>query len=146
MIHRDLREPIQTARRWTVDRAKSELDPRRINLTQLTLILSLTVGGLSINPVNPNIAVTGHLKHDLRSVFPSPSLPSALLTFFFHRRVWDLRKLVGMPEDAYGEEFDDCIVANYEHTKACSAAYWDRSGTKVLTTSYDDVLRGGIHY
>lgn len=65
----------------------------------------------------------------------------------YFRSVWDLKKLLGMPDDdhssaAYGDDFSDCVVATYEHTKACSSTYFDRSGTKILTTSYDDVLRG----
>lgn len=65
MMHRDMREPIHAARRWTVDRGKSELGRLLLSVSLADPRLS-PVGGFSINPVNPNIAVTGHLKHDLR--------------------------------------------------------------------------------
>lgn len=35
------------------------------------------------------------------------------------------------------------LRASYQHGKSCSAAYWDPWGRRVLTTSYDDKLRGG---
>ena len=38
------------------------------------------------------------------------------------------------------------LRANYQHGKSCSAAYWDPWGRRVLTTSYDDKLRGTILY
>lgn len=48
-----------------------------------------------------------------------------------------------MPEDADMKHINEnCVVSRYEHSKACSSSYWDRSGTKVLTTSYDDQIRG----
>jgi WD40 repeat protein len=58
------------------------------------------------------------------------------------RSIWDLGKLVHLPEDAEGEQFDDCIVTTVEHSNAVSSAYFDPSGTKILSTSYDDKLRG----
>lgn len=33
------------------------------------------------------------------------------------------------------------LRASFEHGKSCSAAYWDPSGRRILTTSYDDKLR-----
>jgi hypothetical protein len=32
--------------------------------------------------------------------------------------------------------------AEYMHGKSCSSAYWDNWGSRLLTTSYDDKLRG----
>ena len=34
------------------------------------------------------------------------------------------------------------LRASFQHGKSCSAAYWDPWGRRVLTTSYDDKLRG----
>lgn len=34
------------------------------------------------------------------------------------------------------------LRASWQHGKSCSAAYWDPWGRRVLTTSYDDKLRG----
>jgi hypothetical protein len=36
------------------------------------------------------------------------------------------------------------LRASYQHGKSCSAAYWDPWGRRVLTTSYDDKLRGEL--
>jgi len=34
------------------------------------------------------------------------------------------------------------LRASYQHGKSCSAAYWDPWGRRILSTSYDDKLRG----
>lgn len=34
------------------------------------------------------------------------------------------------------------LRASFQHGKSCSAAYWDPFGRRILTTSYDDKLRG----
>lgn len=34
------------------------------------------------------------------------------------------------------------LRASFQHGKSCSAAYWDPYGRRILTTSYDDKLRG----
>ena len=34
------------------------------------------------------------------------------------------------------------LRASFQHGKSCSAAYWDPWGRRILTTSYDDKLRG----
>lgn len=34
------------------------------------------------------------------------------------------------------------LRASYQHGKSCSSAYWDPWGRRILTTSYDDRLRG----
>ncbi|ORY38511.1 WD40-repeat-containing domain protein [Leucosporidium creatinivorum] len=102
IIHRDLREPMQQARRWKVDDWK--------------------IGSISVNPIKPSIGVTAHLKHGLC--------------------LWDFEKLLGMPEKSETPAIDkECVVSRYEFSKGCSSSFWDRSGTKVLTTSYDDLIR-----
>jgi hypothetical protein len=35
------------------------------------------------------------------------------------------------------------LRARAPHGLSCSAAFWDMSGKRVLTTSYDDKIRGG---
>lgn len=51
-----------------------------------------------------------------------------------------------MPENSDIQDINkNCVVSKYEHSKACSSSYWDRSGAKVLTTSYDDLIRGRLH-
>ena len=86
-------------------------------------------------------------------------------------RVWDARKLDGMPvsllgDDAEGSsdgndsaqgplDFDAGIVneyldsdagkgglrGEYKHDKSASSAYWDPRGRSIVSTSYDDSLR-----
>ena len=36
------------------------------------------------------------------------------------------------------------ILAEYEHGQSASSAYWDPSGTRIVSTSYDDRLRGAF--
>ncbi len=36
------------------------------------------------------------------------------------------------------------LRASFQHGKSCSAAYWDPWGRRVLSTSYDDRLRGEL--
>ncbi|KAK4058898.1 hypothetical protein OIO90_000344 [Microbotryomycetes sp. JL221] len=103
LIHRDLREPMEAARRWAADAKKRK------------------IGGVSVNPSNPSIAVTAHLRGDLK--------------------IWDIGKLADLPEDAERSMLDDCVVATNIHKNAVSSAYFDRTGTNILTTSYDDKLR-----
>lgn len=57
-------------------------------------------------------------------------------------RLWDLRKLVGLGQDALDSEIQSCVLAKYKHEKACTSAYFDSTGTKVVSTSYDDHVRG----
>lgn len=57
--------------------------------------------------------------------------------------MWDLRQLQGLPDDDLTDDLlDDCILATTEQSNAVSSAYFDPSGTKILSTSYDDKLRG----
>lgn len=102
LLHRDLRAPIETTKRWNLDKHK--------------------VGSVHLNPANPNFAITAHLKRYIR--------------------LWDLRKLQDMPSGALETETcSKAMVLQYEHQKACSSAYFDSSGTKMISTSYDDYCR-----
>jgi hypothetical protein len=51
---------------------------------------------------------------------------------------------MGMPQDLTADQAEDCVVSTFEASNACTSAYFDPSGTRVLTTSYDDKLRGSI--
>lgn len=44
-----------------------------------------------------------------------------------------------------GKSGKGLLRASYQHGKSCSAAYWDPFGRRILTTSYDDKLRGKYH-
>ncbi|KAI5476495.1 WD repeat protein [Pseudohyphozyma bogoriensis] len=101
LLHRDIREPMETTRRWGIDRAK--------------------IGCFSLNAANPYLAATGHLKRITK--------------------LWDLRKLTGMPQEATEEELNSCVIKTFDYAKACSSAFFDHSGTRLLSTSYDDFIR-----
>lgn len=84
----------------------------------------------------------------------------------FYLRIWDARKLQSIPvqnlSDAFQKdtttplEFDSEIVnkfreskqgqgslrGEWKHGKSVSSAYWDARGRSVVSTSYDDILRG----
>lgn len=42
------------------------------------------------------------------------------------------------------ETYEDCVVARYAYEKACTSAYFDATGTRILSTSYDDTIRGAF--
>jgi len=89
----------------------------------LIRFMSETVGCVSINPANPGLAATAHLKRDMR--------------------IWDLAALRGCDQEStYDVIMEQAMIVAYPHDKACSSAYFDPSGTRLLSTSYDDCLRG----
>lgn len=74
-------------------------------------------------------------------------------------RIWDIRKLQNIQrgsknESEYPNDFDvinehlespkgkGCLRAEWRHGKSVSAAYWDPRGRSIVSTSYDDLLRG----
>ena len=54
---------------------------------------------------------------------------------------------MGMPSDGTttAEQYEECVVARYGYEKACTSAYFDQTGTRILSTSYDDTIRGTHH-
>lgn len=57
--------------------------------------------------------------------------------------MWDLSKLQSLPEDATRDEIvEKAQLVQHEHEKACSSAYFDPTGTRLASTSYDDSIRG----
>jgi hypothetical protein len=147
-MHRDLREPMEQARRWQADVAKSEPPAPTLpsfELANLDWTLSRSRRSLR-QPRQPLRWRDGSLE----------ARPSVSPAFFCSARLalpanaslhslWDFKKLLGMPEDSGIKEINEqCVVSKFEHSKACSSSYWDRSGTKVLTTSYDDLIRGEL--
>ncbi|GJN88393.1 hypothetical protein Rhopal_001359-T1 [Rhodotorula paludigena] len=102
LIWRDLRMAKDKAKRWNIDRYK--------------------VGCISINPANPNLIATAHLKRTMN--------------------LWDLKKIRGLdPDTDYSDVIEAAQLAQYESKYACSSAYFDPTGTRLASTSYDDRVR-----
>ncbi|KJA27357.1 hypothetical protein HYPSUDRAFT_35227 [Hypholoma sublateritium FD-334 SS-4] len=111
-------------------------------------------------------------EHKIGSVSVNPTRPNFLLTASNSRvlKIWDTRKLDGMPIDLldladqdvseddtarHVLNFDSSIVQEYcaskvgkgafrgewKHDKSASSAYWDPRGRQIVSTSYDDTLR-----
>ncbi|POW00653.1 hypothetical protein PSHT_05583 [Puccinia striiformis] len=57
-------------------------------------------------------------------------------------RLWDLKALSGLGTDSTVEEVETggCL-GSYAHGLACSSAYFNPIGDKILSTSYDDLVR-----
>lgn len=56
--------------------------------------------------------------------------------------LWDLKSLWGLPSSSeIGEVEKGSCVAQYAHGLACSSAYFNPAGNKILSTSYDDLVR-----
>ncbi|GAA5947421.1 hypothetical protein JCM3765_001671 [Sporobolomyces pararoseus] len=80
------------------------------------------VGCISLNPARPSIAATAHLKREMR--------------------IWDLSKLRGLDQDLnHLEVAEQAQLVSFPFEKACSSSYFDPSGTRLLSTGYDDTLR-----
>ncbi|WAR62634.1 hypothetical protein PtB15_15B221 [Puccinia triticina] len=57
-------------------------------------------------------------------------------------RLWDLRALSGLPPTSeIGEVESGSCLASYAHGLACSSAYFSPAGDRILSTSYDDLVR-----
>ena len=56
-------------------------------------------------------------------------------------RIWDLRKLESMKETAITSTTDEAIVARAPHGLSTSGCYFDPTGTKAASTSYDNHIR-----
>lgn len=83
-------------------------------------------GCISLNPANENYFATSHLNRDVR--------------------IWDVRMLRAVDSLTAGADhetvYDKACTAVYEHGRACSSAYFDPSGRHLLSTSYDNYVRG----
>jgi len=57
-------------------------------------------------------------------------------------RLWDLKSLSGLPTSSEIAEVEvGSCLANYAHGLACSSAYFNPAGNKIVSTSYDDLVR-----
>jgi len=50
----------------------------------------------------------------------------------------DMEAISNFKESAQGK---GTLMADWGHNKSVSSAYWDPSGSKIVSTSYDDTLR-----
>lgn len=56
--------------------------------------------------------------------------------------LWDLSTIRGLPEDTDHRDLrEKALVTGFETKYACSSAYFDPTGTRLATTSYDDMIR-----
>lgn len=79
------------------------------------------ISSIQLNPANQWLASTAHLKGSMR--------------------LWDVRKLMGMPPDATDEMTNATAkIAQFTHNRRCSSAYFDFSGTRMLGTSYNEEI------
>lgn len=96
----------------------------------------------------------------------------SIFTYESSVRIWDTRKLDGMPVDLLDQaaqeeddskrailDFEHSIVTDYigsakgkgtmraewKYDKSASSAYWDPRGRQIVSTSYDDYLRCMCH-
>jgi hypothetical protein len=103
LLHRDLRSPIKTTRRWRLDDKK--------------------IGCVSLNPVDERHLATAHLTRDMR--------------------IWDARMIASSKTALDVDDLNaKACLGTYPHKKACSSAYFDPTATHILSTSYDDCVRG----
>ncbi|KZO95829.1 WD40 repeat-like protein [Calocera viscosa TUFC12733] len=146
LTHLDIREPRHSAVRWS------------INETQ-------KIGCVSINPTSPHLLLTAsndrtiklwdsrklpHLvQRDTKVKLPptpprtSPSVSSAsgkasepAEPFYV-----DHEDLLPLYSAQPGKRGYGLLKAQFEHKASASSAYWDPSGRKIVSTSYDDHVR-----
>ena len=103
---------METTRRWQVEKYK--------------------IGCISLNPVDRFSAVTAHLKREMRYAIFSVLASSTSADLPATRSIRDLRKLLGMPSDSTVDQYEECVVARYGYEKACTSAYFDATGTRIL--------------
>lgn len=46
-----------------------------------------------------------------------------------------------MPVESSFAKLRPCVLGTYTTAKACTSAYFDATGTRILSASYDDKLR-----
>lgn len=81
------------------------------------------IGCISVNPANQHYFVTSQLNREIR--------------------LWDARMVSRLESVTdYDTAFEQACVANYDTGRACSSTYFDPSGKHMLSTSYDDAIRG----
>jgi hypothetical protein len=131
VLHRDLRAPKKTTKRWQLSENK--------------------IGCISVNPADDTMFVTAHLNRDMRC---ASSGAASVLTC---GRIYDARKLTAQSTDNGRDElYEACCVSEYSHEKACcmchlrsfvrtyagsASAYFDWEGKRILSTSYDNTMR-----
>lgn len=81
------------------------------------------IGGISLCQANESRFVTAHLSREMR---------------LYDARMLQKRSV----QDDHSDHNERVMLASYAHSKACSSAVFDPTSNHILSTSYDDLLRG----
>ena len=142
----------------------SHVDLREGGRSRRQVNIKEKIGCISVNPRRDHLLATSSNDHALKLSFQVYLREN--LTYLSVARIWDVRKLMqietgsvleeeGAPAvlEADNEVVDrflmskpgqGTVVAEYEHGQSASSAYWDPSGTRIVSTSYDSRLRGAF--
>ena len=81
------------------------------------------IGCISVNPIDQYYFATAQLNREVR--------------------LWDARMVLSLKDvNDYSSAIEKASIAVFDTHRACSSAYFDPSGRHLLTTSYDDAIRG----
>ncbi|KAG8896634.1 hypothetical protein FRB99_008791, partial [Tulasnella sp. 403] len=136
LSHIDMRESIKACRRWDVNGTGHK------------------IGCVSINPVSTYFLVTAsndrHLRlWDARKLTPLPITSTPMDEPSSRKVKKEDNHNVTPAETAYEEvkavldskRGKGLLRGSYAHNQSVSSAYWDPSGRRIVSTSYDDHLR-----
>ncbi|KAG7530503.1 hypothetical protein FFLO_04993 [Filobasidium floriforme] len=143
MNHLDMREGKHIRRRYVIAESPSAAGKK--------------VGGFSINPVEPWLVCSAHNDRNMR-IWDLRHIDKVKMQPFEFEEGPKPAEGIEPPHDSETYPTQNCewdAISEYEakkpkarilrarapHGLSCSAAFWDMSGKRILTTSYDDRIR-----